>query len=81
MNALTATLPEITECRNGGKAIQTHDSLELAALCGSLHRNQQPETGIKPVDRLAIQLEQMGGLCGCQIETKALQDFFDPVLG
>ena len=61
--------------------IDFHNSLALAALHRSLNRNQQPEPGIKPVDRLAVELEQMGGLCGRQIETKALQDFFDPVLG
>jgi|SRR5271168_2930592 len=61
--------------------IDFHYALKLPALHRPLHRNQQPEPGVQRIDRLPIEPQQVSRLSGRQIETKALQDFFDPVLG
>jgi hypothetical protein len=61
--------------------IDFHDSLELAALHRPLDRDQQPKSSVQRIDCLSIESQQVGRLRSRQIEAKALQDFFDPVLG
>ena len=60
--------------------VDLHDALEVVALPRSLERNHDSKPRVQRIDRLAIDLQQVGGLGGCQIETKAFQNLFDPVI-
>jgi len=61
--------------------IDLHDPLELAALYGPLQCNQKPKPGIQRIHCLPIEPQQMTRLGGRQVQTKAFQDFFDPIFG
>jgi thymidine phosphorylase len=57
-----------------GPAIGADDALR------ALQTSEQPETLVKRVDGLAIELQQPSGLRRRQIETKTLHSFSDPIV-
>ena len=60
--------------------IHLHHSSKRTAPVHPLQGDQEPETLIKGVHRLAIELQKRRGLRRCKIQTKAFHYFFDPIL-